>query len=209
MALTALQGVLGPVRAAHLLRRATFGPTIEQINQFSNLSAQAAVSILFDEPTPDPVLPINPETGQEWVISGVFGQELSDNGLKRELLRWLVGLSLDVDQPLSFNAREKIVFFLHSHFTTQAEKVGSSRALYFQNELFRQFAFDKNKPVEFNFKALIKKISIDNAMLIFLDGDQNLNGSPNEITRESSWNCIPSDAALRGPSLAIWHKAIM
>jgi uncharacterized protein (DUF1800 family) len=69
---------------------------------------------------------------------------------------------------------------LHSHFTTQAEKVGSSRALYFQNELFRQFAFDKNKPADINFKTLIKKLSVDNAMLIFLDGSQNLKGSPNE-----------------------------
>lgn len=180
MPLTAYQGVLGPSRAAHLLRRATFGPTIEQIEQFALLSAQDAITLLFDDQIPDPDLPINPETGLDWLLSGTLGEELGLRDLTNQFTMWLIGLAVDNSLPISFSVREKIVFFYHTHFTTKAEKVSNSRSLYFQNELFRQFAFDKNKPDEFNFKNLLKKISLDNAMLRFLDGSQNVNGSPNE-----------------------------
>lgn len=180
MPLPAYTGNLGPSLAAHLLRRATFGPTIDQINQFALLTAQQANVLLFDDQIPDPQLPINPETGQDWLISGIYGEELGVSGLSDHLVSWLIGLALDSSQPISFTTREKIVYFYHTHFTTKAEKVSNSRSLYFQNELFRQFAFDRNKPLDINFKTLLKSVSIDNAMLRFLDGSQNVKGSPNE-----------------------------
>ena len=180
MPLAAYSGILGPSRAAHLLRRATFGPTIAQIDQFAALTASAAMTLLFDDQIPDPQLPINPETGQDWLLSGIYGEELGVRGLTDQLVMWFIGLALDNNQPISFSTREKIVYFFHTHFTTKADKVSNSRSLYFQNELFRQFAFDSNKPIEYNFKTLIKNISIDNAMLRFLDGSQNVKGSPNE-----------------------------
>ncbi len=180
MPLTAYQGQLGPSRAAHLLRRATFGPTLEQINQFAALTAPEAMALLFDDQIPGPALPVNPETGQEWLQSGTLGAELGLNGLSDHFVMWLMGLALDNSQPVSFSVREKMVFFYHTHFTTKVSKVANSRSLYYQNELFRQFAFDANKPAEFNFKSLLKKISVDNAMLRFLDGSQNVKGSPNE-----------------------------
>jgi uncharacterized protein (DUF1800 family) len=76
--------------------------------------------------------------------------------------------------------REKIVFFLHSVLTCIQSKVDNSRSLYFQNQLFRKFAFDKTLPIEFNFKELTKKVSVDNAMLRLLDGNLNVRGSVNE-----------------------------
>lgn len=180
MPLTSFTGTLGASRAAHLLRRATFGPTAEQINDFAALTPQEAIPILFDDQIPEPTQPINPETGQEWLLTGVVGDELGLGGLSDHFVMWLIGLAADYTQPVSFSTREKIVFFLHTHFTTKAEKVGNSRSLYYQNELFRQFAFDKNKTEEYNFKSLINKVSVDNAMLRFLDGSQNVKGSPNE-----------------------------
>ena len=180
MPIKTYQGVLGPTRAAHLLRRVTFGPTIEQINQFATLTAQEAIILLFDDQVPDPRLPVNPETGQDWLLTGALGSEQSLNELKEHFVMWLIGLALDNSQSINFSVREKIVFFLHTHLTTEAEKVGNSRFLYFQNELFRKFAFDGNKPLEISFKNLLKKISVDNAMLRFLDGSQNVKGSPNE-----------------------------
>ena len=180
MPLAAYSGVLGPSRAAHLLRRATFGPTIEQIDQFAALTASEAIALLFDDQIADPQLPVNPETGQDWLLSGIYGEELGVRGLTDQLVMWFIGLALDNSQPVSFSTREKIVYFYHTHFTTKSEKVSNSRSLYYQNELFRQFAFDGNKPIDYNFKTLLKNISIDNAMLRFLDGSQNVKGSPNE-----------------------------
>lgn len=180
MPLTPYTGVLGPSRAAHLLRRATFGPTINQIREFGSLTATEAITLLFDDQIPDPELPINPETGLDWLLTGQLGAEVGLRDLNNNLIMWLIGLASDHTKPVSFSTREKIVYFFHSHFTTKQDKVGNSRTLYFQNELFRQFAFDKNKLPEFNFKSLLTKVSLDNAMLRFLDGTQNVKGSPNE-----------------------------
>ncbi|KAJ1380561.1 hypothetical protein B484DRAFT_440940, partial [Ochromonadaceae sp. CCMP2298] len=86
------------------------------------------------------------------------------------------------------------------HFTTKVSVVNSSRAVYFQQALFRLFAFDQEDIVlppedpdadpedptsmetivPRNFKQLTKKLSVDNAMLVFLDGRFNVKGSPNE-----------------------------
>ena len=180
MPLTPFSGVLGPTRAAHLLRRATFGSTPALINQLAALTPTQAISLLFNDQAPMPELPKNPETGEDWLLSGKLGEELSNRGLTQQLLLWLIGLACDPSRPVSFSTREKMVYFFHTHFTTKQEKVGNSRTLYFQNALFRLFAFDKNQPAEINFKSLLKKISVDNAMLRFLDGSQNVKGSPNE-----------------------------
>ncbi len=180
MPLTPYAGVLGPTRAAHLLRRATFGPTLALIQQFETLTAANAITLLFDDQIPDPELPLNPETGEDWLLTGQLGEEISIKSLNDHFIMWLIGLASDSTQPVSFSTREKITYFFHTHLTTKQDKVANSQTLYFQNELFRQFAFDKNKTEEFSFKSLLKKISVDNAMLRFLDGSQNVKGSPNE-----------------------------
>jgi uncharacterized protein (DUF1800 family) len=65
-------------------------------------------------------------------------------------------------------------------FTTIQSKVDNSRSLYFQNQLYRKFAFDKTLGINYNIKELTKKVSVDNAMLRLLDGNLNVNGSVNE-----------------------------
>lgn len=185
MALAALQGQLGPKRAAHLLRRATFGPTKEQIQLFAGLNAQQAVERLFVSDLPDPELPLDPATGQEWFISGATNANSGGMDLIRFFKGWCLGqmMRTDVANIEAYSTREKLVFFYHTHFTTKETVVNNSRSLYFQNELFRRFAFDglaDETNGEVNFKALTRKICIDNAMLRFLDGRLNLRGNPNE-----------------------------
>ncbi len=184
MPLTSLSGTLGPKRAAHLLHRATFGPNKEQIDNFSTLTATQAVAQLFNQPLPDPALPIDTATGMEWVISGKTDANSGEDVLQEFFKGWLMGQMLSINVPgnlsLSFSAREKIVFFLHTVLTAIQSKVDNSRSLYFQNQLFRKFALDKNLGPDFNFKELTKKISVDNAMLRLLDGNLNVKGSVNE-----------------------------
>jgi uncharacterized protein (DUF1800 family) len=101
---------------------------------------------------------------------------------------------VDPSKKLAYAARERIVYFLHTHFTTTQEKV-ESRSLYFQNALYRMFALDALPPPIFptpvfplpplpplnlNFKNLTVKVSVDNAMIALLDGNLNVKGSPNE-----------------------------
>ncbi len=182
-------GTLGTKRAAHLLRRATFGPTKAQIDTFASLSPGQAILQLYRQPLPDTPPPIDPDTGEEWVITGVTDPEKMEFEYMEFFKRWCIGQMMSVgissSQTLPYAAREKIVFFIHTHLTAIAEKIGSSRALYFQNQLYRLYALDDlPSPVvpadKLNFKELTKKISVDNGMLRLLDGNLNVNGSPNE-----------------------------
>jgi uncharacterized protein (DUF1800 family) len=184
MPLTPFSGLLGPKRAAHLLRRATFGPTIGQIDTFAGLTAADAVRELFEGTLPTPEAPIDPETGTEWAVSGTTNANSGDTELQEYFKGWFIAqmMSSGVDPALSlkYATREKIVFFIHTVLTAIQTKIDSSRALYFQNQLFRLFALDKTAGDKVNFKELTKKISVDNAMLRLLDGNLNVNGSPNE-----------------------------
>ena len=184
MPLPEYTGTLGFTRAAHLLRRATFGPTIQEIEAFGSLTPQQATNLLFSQVLPDPDLPVDPDTGLEWAVSGAMDTNKEDGDYQEYFKRWFVGqmLSPGIAPSLSaaYSAREKLVFFLHSHFTAIQEKINSARALYFQNQLYRLFALDAAALPEINFKELTKKVSVDNAMLRLLDGNQNVKGSPNE-----------------------------
>ena len=184
MPLTELTGTLGYKRAAHLLHRATFGPTKEQIDSFSVLTPAQGVAQLFNQALPDPELPIDPETSKEWVLTGVTDANSGDSDLQEFFKGWFIGQMLGngiaPNLSLAYSTREKIVFFTHTVLTTIQTKVDNSRSLYFQNALFRKFALDKNLGPKFNFKELTKKASVDNAMLRLLDGNLNVKGSPNE-----------------------------
>lgn len=184
MPLTELTAPLGLKRAAHLLHRATFGPTKDQIDVFATYTPAQAVTQLFGQALPDPILPIDPETGTEWVLTGTTDANSGDSDLQEFFKGWALGQMLSTGitpgKSLAYSAREKIVFFMHSVLTTIQTKVDNSRSLYFQNQLFRQFALDKTLAATVNFKELTKKICVDNAMLRLLDGNLNVKGSPNE-----------------------------
>jgi uncharacterized protein (DUF1800 family) len=180
MPLPTLGGTLSRKQAAHLLRRATFGPTKQQITTFTGMTIGTAIGQLFPDTSPaSPPPPIDPKTGQTWVNTPSTAANSDATELEDYFLGWFVGQLLNTS--LAYSAREKIVFFLHTHFTTIRSKVSSSRALYFQNELFRKYAWDTTVSLaEINFKELTKKISVDNAMILLLDGYLNVKGSPNE-----------------------------
>jgi uncharacterized protein (DUF1800 family) len=189
MPLPELIGSLGVKRALHLLRRSTFGATKQDVDTYAGLTPQQATVQLFRQTLPDPPLPINPATGQEWVLSGQYAPNQMDGELQDAFKKWFIGQMLASGIPanlrLAYSARERLVFFLHTHFTTIQEKVGNSRSLYFQNALFRLFALDAVVPppaitANLDFKTLTVKVSVDNAMIALLDGNLNVKGSPNE-----------------------------
>lgn len=187
MPLTPFSGTLEMRRAAHLLRRATFGPRKEDIDTFAGKTAAEAVALLFNNASslPIPEAPIDPKTGTEWAMSGTTDANSGEGELQEYFKGWFIAQMLgggitDNATALRYIAREKVVFFIHTVLTAINSKIDSSRALYFQNQLFRMFALDKDAGVKFNFKELTKKISVDNGMLRLLDGNLNVNGSPNE-----------------------------
>jgi hypothetical protein len=208
MPLNQLTEQLGVKRASHLLRRAIGGADIATINSFAILTPQEAIAQLIpDSPIdlPDPPLPVDPLTGTEWITTGTTDANSENFQLTRYLNAWMIGQLLadgvDSSTHLPYAFRERLVFFLHTLFTTKQSSVNNSQAIYFQQALFRKYALDtldterpnpnfdpedlestepETLPIEINLKKLTQKITLDNAMLMFLDGRLNVAGSPNE-----------------------------
>jgi len=81
---------------------------------------------------------------------------------------WMLHL-LQTDTPVN----EHMTLFWHNHFTSSLEKVEQPNLMLNQNKLLRDNAMG-------NFRTLLHKVARDPAMLIYLDGSENVKGSPNE-----------------------------
>lgn len=171
-------GPFGRAEAAHLLRRATFGPTLKEVNRAMHAGPQKVVRDLL---TP---LPLPPAPG-DWAveplpnlagwsdarIDSLVALYLSRND---SLRLWWIDLLLDPDASL----REVMTLFWHDHFATSAAKVLMPAPLYIQNQTLRTGALG-------NYRRLLHGIVVDPAMLIWLDGNSNRAGNVNEnLARE-------------------------
>jgi uncharacterized protein (DUF1800 family) len=78
---------------------------------------------------------------------------------------------LMANQGLSI--REKMVLFWHNHFVSEWIDVGEARVMYRQNDLFRRTFLG-------NFKTLTREVTLDPAMLRYLNGNTNTRASANE-----------------------------
>jgi uncharacterized protein (DUF1800 family) len=166
--LTPLTGALGRARAAHLLRRATFGPDRQSIDVFSSLTAEQALTNLFqDAAIPSP--PIDPQTGSTWLNP----KATASNSEPEILMEYFKAWHIEQMRKSGNILKERLTYFYHTHIPTRWSIVQSSEAIYYQNALFRHYAYG-------SFKVLFKKVCYDNAMLINLDGALNDVDSPNE-----------------------------
>lgn len=171
-----LQAYTGPwtrIEAAHLLRRATFGPTNALINSTISAGMVSTLNtLLADLPAPAPPLNTNPlepiiNVGQTWVNAAYNGD--FERSRTNSLKQWWVGQM--ISETLSL--REKMTLFLHNNYVTRTEDVQDPRYSYKNNALLREYAFG-------DFKELSKKMCIDPAMLDYQNGNTNTGSSPNE-----------------------------
>ncbi len=172
--LNPLSSVLDLRKAKHLLRRATFNYTKEQLNTFVGMTASAAVNSLItstnnilSEPY-DPLPASNPDGF--WTASSELPNTFTGQGRKRALVStwwWYNAMH-------QTSLKHKLSFFLHTCFTVGKDS-GVGAATYF---------FDHLKLLDFyalgNIKSLAKKITLDNGMLDYLDNTQNNKNNPNE-----------------------------
>ncbi|MBI3579876.1 MAG: DUF1800 domain-containing protein [Ignavibacteriales bacterium] len=158
---TGLEPYAGPWNAkaaAHLLRRTMFGPKRSEI-----LSAAAGsldntlTSLLAQQPAPPD--PLN-ASGTTWVNSPF--DPTNDGTYAAYLKAWWMGRI--VTQGIT--VQERMVLFWHNHFPTEYNDVQDSRYIYKQNALFRLYALG-------NIKQLVKLITLDPAMLRYLNGYAN------------------------------------
>jgi uncharacterized protein (DUF1800 family) len=154
--------------AAHLLRRAMFGATPAQIRQAVQQGLNATLNqLLQDRPAPEP--PVDITTGQTWHDKPFNSEPNADGRYYTYLRAWWIGLM--INQPISLI--EKMTLFWHNHFVSDRAANADARYLYRQNTLFRRFALG-------NFKALTLEVTIDPAMLRYLNGNVNVSGRPNQ-----------------------------
>src|SRR5579863_1782030 len=166
-------------QVAHLLKRTMFGVKKEDLDHFRQQSMKKAVKeLIYSEyALPDP--PINnynddkysdPEIlpGQTWVNSLKY--DGMNNGRRRNSFKsWWFGLMLNQDRSL----REKMVLFWHNHFVTETNTVDNALFCYQYNALLRQHALG-------NFRDLVKAVTVEPAMLRYLNGYANTKKAPDE-----------------------------
>lgn len=172
--LTPYQGEFKFEQAIHLLRRTTFGPGKDIINEAVNNGLESTLDILFAEtdlPEPpvnyfyeqDPFVPI----GSTW-INAPYSASLNLQGNRfRSLYAWSFGLMLNETHSI----REKLTLFWLNHFGIS--NVNDPKFLYRHIDTIRKQSWG-------NFKALVKDITIDPTMLRFLNGRANTFQAPNE-----------------------------
>ncbi|MGI4865075.1 MAG: DUF1800 domain-containing protein, partial [Janthinobacterium lividum] len=166
-------GAWGYDQAAHLLRRCLFGPTRGEITTAAASNLTAVLNGLLTAPAA-PAPPLNVSTtdttvpiGQTWV-SQVFDQTLE--GVRRASLRdWWLGQMLTQTTSLS----EKMTLFWQNHFVVEFGDINSAQYGYDYVRLLRQYALG-------NIKQLAKDITINPAMLRYLNGNASVVGAPNE-----------------------------
>jgi len=167
----------------HLLRRAGFGASLEDLRAYEDLSLPVVTDFLLDIDEDDEVdrLIGNPNR----VAVTVRGAFSPNTNIEDARQRWLFRM-VHTSHPL----REKMALFWHNHFATAYSKVaGFAGALQGarmmagkpgdvegppgQIELFRQQALG-------NFRDLLVAVAKDPAMLVWLDGRTNTRQRPQE-----------------------------
>jgi uncharacterized protein (DUF1800 family) len=139
--------------AAHLLRRAAFGGTPEEIQAFldRHASVASAVGELLSFP-PSRKKPPGPRNVDSF------------NRLKMQ--RWWLKRMIRASVPADA-CREKLVLFLHNHLVSGSSKQPTLRYMAAQNQTFRYNARG-------NFKTLVREFNRDAANLYYLDGIVNV-----------------------------------
>ncbi len=169
----------------HILRRAGFGASPEEVDAYAKLSVGDIVRRLVHYAlVPDDVDGLIGKSGYVAITPrGAFLPAANINDARQ---RWLFRM-VHTRRPL----QEKMTLFWHNHFATAYTKIagtfGAEEGTRYmaakpdedpakvkgQIELFREFALG-------NFRDLLVAVAKDVAMLVWLDGRTNVRGRPQE-----------------------------
>ena len=145
---------------AHLMRRAGFGATRRELEQYAAIGYEASVEKLIDT--------TNPTAISEYLIRRYHPDESSLLGGLSGADAWLYRM-VTTDTPLL----EKMALFWHGIFATGYPKVLNAKPLSDQIRMFKRYAMG-------DLKTLLVQMAKDPAMIIWLDNQQNHKGAINE-----------------------------
>lgn len=154
------------MQIGHLLRRAGFGATPDDINTYSSLDYAGAVDRLINyQQVPDDAM-------EARLQSLNLNFSASKGAAIVNMQRWWLLRMAWTQRPLL----EKMTLFWHGLLTSSYHKVGGPKAygrVMVQNQFFRAHAFD-------TFDNILLGITSDPAMLVYLDLTKSRKNSPNE-----------------------------
>lgn len=165
-------------QVTHLLRRLMFGAKAEDVAYFLNRTPAQAVAELLQYTAGDPPPPVNDYNDDEITDPNVpWGESWLDaprnNDLEGprigSLKAWWAGNMIEQDRSIL----EKMIIFWHNHIPIEFYPVFDARRDYDYLMKIRQRALG-------NFKELVRELTLDPAMLIYLNGQFNSVGVPDE-----------------------------
>jgi uncharacterized protein (DUF1800 family) len=147
-----------PGDVAHLLRRAGFGGTADQVKALAALDIRTIVDRVMDTSADPPIAPP--------AILAVADKNYD---------KWVAMTQLWFDRMATSPTPlvEKMTLFWHGHLCSAIDKVEKAKPMWDQHLLFRAKGLG-------NVVDLVQSVAVDPAMLRYLDNDQNVVGSPNE-----------------------------
>lgn len=167
----------GLTEKIHLLKRVLFGVKQKDIDLIKDKNLDESLNLLLNT-SPEPLPPLNNyndtnftdsavPAGQTWVKAPYDGNA---NGRRITSFKsWWTGLMLNQETSI----HEKMVLFWHNHFATETVDINDARYIFKHNALLRTYALG-------NFKQLVKEVTLDPAMLRYLNGYLNNKNSPDE-----------------------------
>jgi uncharacterized protein (DUF1800 family) len=162
--------------AAHLLRRATFGPTQQEIADFTGITATEAVQRLISNVSktinaapPVDLEPSSPTYGQPFLTQPYsFDRRIE---LSHFVGFWWAGLMCE--QNNSPSLLEKLTAFWQNHFVVALGTIGEYRLLF-------QYLQTLRKGCLGSFKEMTIQMTKDGGMLLYQNGNENEKDHPNE-----------------------------
>ena len=166
----------------HLLKRTMFGAAKADVDYFLTRTMDQAVDELLNPTAPDPVPPVKeyttstqPGTPDANIAQGTtWINDINNDGTVQSqrlasYKKWWTGVMINQDRSI----KEKMMLFWIDHFGNEASEVGYGNWMYKQHTTIRQQCLG-------NFKQLVRDITIDVAMLRYLNGYLNTSGAPDE-----------------------------
>lgn len=150
----------------HLYRRIGYGVTKTEVENGLTMSPAEVVDFLVAKA----VNTLLPETPY-WADWTSEDYDNGEDGLGYEHEQSIKNqwIERSFTEPL----QAKMSLFWHDHFATQKEVYYCNSSLWHYYKLVHEYAFG-------NFRTFVEKMGINKAMLVFLDGNQNVANEPNE-----------------------------
>ncbi len=176
LSMTPYTGQWTKAEAGHLLRRTTFGATNQEILDAVANGMNATVTSLLQIPAIGDPLAFHPNetvvaAGQTWVNAVYPSNQVDalavDGARQFSIAAWMMD-RLNVE---TLTIAEKITLFWHNHFS--ANPGVDMRMAYDYHMLLRSQALG-------DFKQMVKDVTVNPCMLVFLNGASNNVFSPNE-----------------------------